>query len=104
MKIDPQDDKWLGRDKFVLSIGHSSLTQYTQMFLAGLGLELDDLKSLRTWGSRHGHPEYGHTPFVETTTGPLGAGIANAVGMAMEYRIICMRYCDPTTPIRGKCF
>ena len=87
MKVDPTDPKWLGRDRFVLSAGHSSLTQYTQLFLAGFGLEVNDLQALRTLGSKTpGHPEYGHTAGVETTTGPLGAGIANAVGMAMAAR------------------
>ncbi|PIE21535.1 MAG: transketolase [Arachnia propionica] len=87
MNIDPSDDQWLGRDRFVLSVGHSSLTQYTQLYLAGCELELDDLKALRTWGAKTpGHPEYGHTKFVETTTGPLGAGVSNAVGMAMAAR------------------
>ena len=87
MSIDPSDPNWLGRDRFIMSAGHSSLTQYTQLYLAGLGLELSDLESLRTWGSlTPGHPEYGLTKFVETTTGPLGAGVANAVGMAMAAR------------------
>ncbi len=87
LNIDPGDEKWLGRDRFVMSAGHSSLTQYTQLYLAGLGLELEDLESLRTWGSKTpGHPEYGHTRFIETTTGPLGAGVSNAVGMAMAAR------------------
>ncbi|GAA2081845.1 transketolase [Streptomyces albiaxialis] len=87
MRHDPTDPKWTGRDRFVLSAGHSSLTQYIQLFLAGYGLEMDDLKSFRTWGSRTpGHPEYGHTVGVETTTGPLGQGVANAVGMAMAAR------------------
>ncbi|MBP2369611.1 transketolase [Pseudonocardia parietis] len=87
MRHDPADAQWLGRDRFVLSAGHSSLTLYVQLFLAGYGLELDDLKALRTWGSRTpGHPEYGHTEGVETTTGPLGQGLANAVGMAMAAR------------------
>ena len=87
MNTDPSDDLWLGRDRFVLSAGHASLTQYTQLYLGGLGLELEDLKSLRTWGSKTpGHPEYHHTKFVECTTGPLGAGISNAVGMAMAAR------------------
>ncbi|MGX4692885.1 transketolase [Streptomyces sp. JNUCC 63] len=87
MRHDPADPQWVGRDRFVLSAGHSSLTLYTQLYLAGFGLELDDLKSFRTWGSRTpGHPEYGHTPGVETTTGPLGQGVANAVGMAMAAR------------------
>ncbi|MFS8204462.1 transketolase [Streptomyces sp. CWNU-52B] len=87
MRHDPADPEWTGRDRFVLSAGHSSLTLYTQLYLAGFGLELDDLKSFRTWGSRTpGHPEYGHTRGVETTTGPLGQGVANAVGMAMAAR------------------
>lgn len=87
MNTDPSDDLWLGRDRFVLSVGHSSLTQYTQLYLAGCDMELDDLKSLRTWGSKTpGHPEFHHTKFIECTTGPLGAGISNAVGMAMATR------------------
>ncbi|MFF8531454.1 transketolase [Streptomyces sp. NPDC015532] len=87
MRHDPADTDWVGRDRFVLSAGHSSLTLYTQLYLAGFGLELADLESFRTWGSRTpGHPEYGHTPGVETTTGPLGQGVANAVGMAMAAR------------------
>ncbi|MFE9683782.1 transketolase [Streptomyces sp. NPDC006285] len=87
MRHDPADPEWTGRDRFVLSAGHSSLTLYTQLYLAGFGLELDDLKSFRTWGSKTpGHPEYGHTRGVETTTGPLGQGVANAVGMAMAAR------------------
>ncbi|MEU3597978.1 transketolase [Streptomyces sp. NPDC006798] len=87
MRHDPADADWTGRDRFVLSAGHSSLTLYTQLYLAGYGLELDDLKAFRTWGSKTpGHPEYGHTAGVETTTGPLGQGVANAVGMAMAAR------------------
>ncbi|MDI3421395.1 transketolase [Streptomyces luteolus] len=87
MRHDPADADWVGRDRFVLSAGHSSLTLYIQLYLAGYGLELDDLKSFRTWGSKTpGHPEYGHTAGVETTTGPLGQGVANAVGMAMAAR------------------
>lgn len=87
MRHDPADADWTGRDRFVLSAGHSSLTLYTQLYLAGFGLELDDLKAFRTWGSKTpGHPEYGHTVGVETTTGPLGQGVANAVGMAMAAR------------------
>ena len=87
MRHDPSDPSWLGRDRFVLSAGHSSLTLYVQLFLAGYGLAIDDIKALRTWGSRTpGHPEYGHTSGVETTTGPLGQGLANAVGMAMAAR------------------
>ncbi|MFG2893282.1 transketolase [Streptomyces sp. NPDC048248] len=87
MRHDPADADWTGRDRFVLSAGHSSLTLYIQLYLAGFGLELDDLKAFRTWGSKTpGHPEYGHTTGVETTTGPLGQGVANAVGMAMAAR------------------
>ncbi|WP_040453763.1 transketolase [Kribbella catacumbae] len=87
MRHNPADPHWAGRDRFVLSAGHSSLTLYIQLYLAGFGLELDDLKSLRTWGSATpGHPEYSHTPGVETTTGPLGQGVGNAVGMAMAAR------------------
>jgi transketolase len=87
MQHDPTDPTWLGRDRFVLSCGHSSLTLYIQLFLSGYGLTLDDLKLLRQWGSRTpGHPEHGHTVGVETTTGPLGQGIGNAVGMAMAAR------------------
>ncbi|WP_433888739.1 transketolase [Streptomyces sp. CA-111067] len=87
MRHDPADPDWTGRDRFVLSAGHTSLTLYTQLYMAGYGLELADLESFRTWGSRTpGHPEYGLTPGVETTTGPLGQGVANAVGMAMASR------------------
>jgi len=87
MRHDPNDQHWPARDRFVLSAGHSSLTLYIQLFLAGYGLELEDLKQLRKWGSKTpGHPEYRHTDGVETTTGPLGQGLANAVGMAMAAR------------------
>ncbi|WP_300268035.1 transketolase, partial [Microbacterium sp.] len=87
MRHDPTDTDWLGRDRFILSVGHSSLTQYVQLYLGGFGLELDDLKSLRTWGSKTpGHPEYGHTQGVEITTGPLGQGLASAVGFAYAAR------------------
>ena len=87
MRHDPSDDQWIGRDRFVLSIGHSSLTLYNQLFFAGYGLELKDLESLRTWGSlTPGHPEYKHTKGVEMTTGPLGQGLSSAVGMAMASR------------------
>ncbi|HVW43094.1 MAG TPA: transketolase [Amycolatopsis sp.] len=87
MRHDPSDPEWPARDRFVLSAGHSSLTLYIQLFLAGYGLEMSDLEQLRKWGSRTpGHPEYRHTPGVETTTGPLGQGLANAVGMAMAAR------------------
>ncbi|QKW30258.1 transketolase [Streptomyces seoulensis] len=87
MRHDPADPEWTGRDRFVLSPGHTSLTLYTQLYLAGYELELDDLKAFRTYGSKTpGHPEYGHTAGVETTTGPLGQGAAMAVGMAMAAR------------------
>ncbi|MBW3087035.1 Transketolase [Austwickia sp. TVS 96-490-7B] len=87
MRHDPADPLWLGRDRFVLSNGHSSLTQYVQLYLAGIGLELDDIKALRTFRSKTpGHPEVRHTPGVEITTGPLGSGLASAVGMAMAQR------------------
>ncbi len=87
MVFDPTDPRWLGRDRFVLSAGHSSLTLYLQLFLADMGVTLDDLRAFRTWGSATpGHPEFGHTPGVETTTGPLGQGLATAVGMAMGAR------------------
>ncbi len=87
MDLDPEDDQWVGRDRFVLSCGHSSLTLYIQLYLHGLGLELDDLKALRTWGSlTPGHPEHMHTKGVEITTGPLGQGLSSAVGMAMAAR------------------
>ncbi|GAA1771927.1 transketolase [Streptomonospora arabica] len=87
MRHDPADPSWVGRDRFVLSCGHSSLTLYIQLYLAGYGLGLDELKRLRQWDSlTPGHPEVGHTPGVETTTGPLGQGIGNAVGMAMAAR------------------
>jgi transketolase len=87
MRHNPANPDWPGRDRFVLSAGHSSITLYTQLYLAGFGLEIDDLKALRTWGSKTpGHPEHGHTAGVETTTGPLGQGVGNAVGMAMAAR------------------
>lgn len=84
---DPSDPKWIGRDRFILSCGHSSMTLYTQLFLSGYGLELKNLQEFRTWGSlTPGHPEYGHTAGVEMTTGPLGQGVSTAVGMAMAAR------------------
>ncbi len=87
LRHDPKDPHWIGRDRFILSCGHSSLTLYIQLLFSGYGLSIDDLKSFRTWGSlTPGHPEYGHTAGVETTTGPLGQGVANAVGMAMAAR------------------
>ena len=89
MRTDPNDPHWLGRDRFVLSNGHASLTQYIQLYLGGYGLELSDLEAFRTWGSlTPGHPEFGHTVGIETTTGPLGQGISTAVGMAMDTRYV----------------
>jgi transketolase len=87
MRHDPSETRWPGRDRFILSAGHSSLTQYVQLYLGGFGLELDDLKALRTWGSKTpGHPELGHTDGVEITTGPLGQGLASSVGFAYAAR------------------
>lgn len=87
MRHDPADPTWVGRDRFILSAGHSSLTQYVQLYLGGFGLELDDIKALRTWGSlTPGHPEFGHTKGVEITTGPLGQGLASATGFAYAQR------------------
>ncbi|MBM7024439.1 transketolase [Clavibacter zhangzhiyongii] len=87
MRRDPSDSTWIGRDRFILSVGHSSLTQYTQFFLGGYGLEIEDLQALRTWDSKTpGHPEYGHTDGVEITTGPLGQGLASSVGFAYAAR------------------
>ena len=98
MRHDPKDDRWLGRDRFILSVGHSSLTLYNQLYLHGYGLELDDLKSLRTWGSATpGHPEYGHTKGVEITTGPLGQGLASATGFAYAARFERGLF-DPAAP------
>jgi transketolase len=98
MRHDPADPNWIGRDRFILSAGHSSLTQYVQLYLGGFGLELDDLKALRTWGSQTpGHPEYGHTAGVEITTGPLGQGLASATGFAYAQRFERGLF-DPDTP------
>ena len=98
MRHDPREDRWLGRDRFILSVGHSSLTIYNQLYLHGYGLELDDLKALRTWGSATpGHPEYGHTKGVEITTGPLGQGLASATGFAYAARYERGLY-DPAAP------
>ncbi|NKX51876.1 transketolase, partial [Arthrobacter deserti] len=98
MRHDPSDPEWVGRDRFILSPGHTSLTLYIQLFLSGYGLELEDLKALRTWGAlTPGHPEYGHTPGVEITTGPLGQGLASAVGFAYAQRRTRGLY-DPEAP------
>ena len=101
---DPSDPLWLGRDRFILSCGHSSLTLYIQLFLSGYGLEMKDLESFRTWGSlTPGHPEYGHTAGVEMTTGPLGQGVATAVGMAMAARFE-RGLLDPDSPANTSIF
>ncbi|GAA1672685.1 transketolase [Microbacterium lacus] len=98
LRHDPNDVHWPGRDRFILSAGHSSLTQYVQLYLGGFGLELDDLKALRTWGSKTpGHPEFGHTDGVEITTGPLGQGLASSVGFAYAARYERGLF-DPETP------
>jgi len=101
---DPSDPQWVGRDRFILSCGHSSLTLYTQLFLSGYGLELRDLQEFRTWGSlTPGHPEFGHTAGVEMTTGPLGQGVATAVGMAMAARYE-RGLLDPGAPVGTSVF
>ena len=101
---DPSDAQWLGRDRFILSCGHSSLTLYIQLYLSGYGLEMKDLESFRTWGSlTPGHPEYGHTAGVEMTTGPLGQGVATAVGMAMAARYE-RGLLDPQAPAQESIF
>lgn len=101
---DPADPHWLGRDRFILSCGHSSLTLYTQLFFSGYGLEMEDMQSFRTWGSlTPGHPEYGHTAGVEMTTGPLGAGVATAVGFAMAARYE-RGLLDPHAPVGSSIF
>ncbi len=100
LKHSPANPKWFDRDRFVLSAGHGSMLLYSLLFLTGYGLTLDDLKSFRQWGSKTpGHPEYGHTPGVETTTGPLGQGLANGVGMAMAEAFLAARYNRPGFPL-----
>ncbi len=104
LRHDPADSKWLGRDRFILSCGHSSLTLYIQLYFSGYGLELGDLQSFRTWGSlTPGHPEFGHTLGVEATTGPLGQGVANGVGMAMASRYERGLF-DPDAKVGSSCF
>lgn len=104
MRHDPNDDRWIGRDRFILSAGHSSLTLYNQLYLGGFGLELEDIMALRTWGSlTPGHPEYGHTRGVEITTGPLGSGLAAATGFAMSTRFERNLF-DPETPVGTSVF
>ena len=104
LRHDPNDAGWIGRDRFILSNGHSSLTLYIQLYLSGYGLELEDLKSFRTWDSlTPGHPEFGHTVGVEATTGPLGSGLATAVGMAMDARYV-RGLLDPSSAIGESIF
>ena len=104
MRHDPTDTDWMGRDRFILSCGHSSLTLYIQLYLGGFGLELEDIEALRTWDSKTpGHPEYRHTRGVEMTTGPLGQGLASAVGMAMAARYERGLF-DPDAPVGGSAF
>lgn len=104
LNVDPKDPRWLGRDRFILSAGHSSLTQYCQMYLAGMGLEKEDLQALRTqYAKTPAHPEFGHTPGIEITTGPLGTGIASAVGFAMAARRAHGVF-DPQTPMGESVF
>src|SRR5512133_1781329 len=93
LRHNPANPKWPNRDRFVLSNGHASMLLYSLLYLTGYGLELDELKNFRQWGSRSpGHPEYGLTPGVETTTGPLGQGVANSVGMAIAERWLAARF------------
>ncbi len=104
LRHDPSEPEWIGRDRFVLSCGHSSLTLYIQLFLSGYNVTLDDLRSFRTFGSKTpGHPEHGHTAGVETTTGPLGQGLGNAVGMAMAARYE-RQLLDPEAPVGDSVF
>ena len=100
MKHAPSDPAWADRDRFVLSSGHASALLYSLLTLTGYGLTMDDLRQFRQWGSRTpGHPEYGRTPGVETTTGPLGQGIANAVGMAIAETVLAAHFNRPSFPI-----
>jgi transketolase len=104
MRHDPANTEWVGRDRFILSVGHSSLTLYNQLYLGGFGLELEDIESLRTWDSlTPGHPEYGHTKGVEITTGPLGQGLASAVGFAYSARFERGLF-DPDAPAGSSVF
>ena len=101
LRYDPKDPKWLGRDRFVLSAGHASMLIYSMLHLAGYELSLDELKNFRQWGSKTpGHPEHMHTAGVETTTGPLGQGVGNAVGFALGARLKAARFGEPFEPVR----
>jgi transketolase len=96
MRHDPRDPNWIGRDRFVLSCGHASMLLYSLLHLSGYPLSLDDLKNFRQWGSKTpGHPEHGHTVGVETTTGPLGQGVGNAVGFALGQKMLEARFGEP---------
>src|ERR1700693_1792289 len=96
LKHNPRNPGWFDRDRFVLSAGHGSMLLYSLLYLTGYELSLDDIKAFRQWGSKTpGHPERGHTPGVETTTGPLGQGVANAVGMAIAERLLAERFNRP---------
>ena len=96
LRVNPQDTEWPDRDRFVLSSGHACVLQYALLHLCGYDLGLDDLEQFRQWGSRTpGHPERGHTPGIEVTTGPLGQGVANAVGMAIAERFLAERFNRP---------
>ena len=100
LKYNPKDPHWLNRDRFVLSAGHGSMLLYAMLHLAGYDLSLDDLKQFRQFGSRTpGHPEHAHVPGVETTTGPLGQGFANGIGMALAMNILAARFNTPEYPI-----
>src|ERR1700693_5265071 len=100
LRYNPADPNWLNRDRFVLSCGHASMLLYSCLFLTGYDLTLDDIKQFRQWESRTpGHPEYGHTTGVETTTGPLGQGLANAVGMAVAEAHLAATFNKPQHPI-----
>ena len=104
LRHNPRDPQWLGRDRFVLSVGHASMLIYSMLHLSGYDVSLDDLKNFRQWGSKTpGHPEVGHTPGVETTTGPLGQGIGNAVGMALGAKMAAARFGSPFDSSRVWC-